>query len=91
MPFGGGLSGHHGKVNDMSFCGGRGEDSHRYVATVSGKTPPTLGQKLNLIQIKMIKCSWSGIWILRWILLVHPPQARTRLHPLLQDFNQQHT
>ncbi|KZP24876.1 hypothetical protein FIBSPDRAFT_1041985 [Athelia psychrophila] len=35
MPFGGGLSGHHGKVNDMSFCGGRGEDSHRYVATVS--------------------------------------------------------
>lgn len=37
MPFGGGLSGHHGKVNDMSFCGGRGEDSHRYVATVSGK------------------------------------------------------
>lgn len=35
LPFGGGLSGHHGKVNDMSFCGGRGEDSHRYVATAS--------------------------------------------------------
>jgi hypothetical protein len=35
-PFGGGITGHHGKVNDMSFCGGRGEDSHRYVATVSG-------------------------------------------------------
>ncbi|KAF5386974.1 hypothetical protein D9615_001774 [Tricholomella constricta] len=33
--FGGGLSGHHGKVNDMSFCGGRSEDSTRYVATVS--------------------------------------------------------
>lgn len=37
FPFGGGLSGHHGKVNDMSFCGGHGEDSYRYVATVSGK------------------------------------------------------
>jgi len=35
FPFGGGLSGHHGKVNDISFCGGRGEDSSRYVATVS--------------------------------------------------------
>jgi hypothetical protein len=35
-PFGGGITGHHGKVNDMSFCGGRSEDSHRYVATVSG-------------------------------------------------------
>lgn len=34
-PFGGGITGHHGKVNDMSFCGGHGEDSHRYVATVS--------------------------------------------------------
>ncbi|KAJ7285567.1 hypothetical protein C8J57DRAFT_1285199 [Mycena rebaudengoi] len=33
--FGGGLSGHHGRVNDMTFCGGRGEDSTRYVATVS--------------------------------------------------------
>ncbi|KAJ7191074.1 hypothetical protein GGX14DRAFT_481964 [Mycena pura] len=33
--FGGGLSGHHGRVNDMTFCGGRGEDSARYVATVS--------------------------------------------------------
>lgn len=36
FPFGGGLSGHHGKVNDMTFCGGRGDDSARYVATVSG-------------------------------------------------------
>lgn len=36
FPFGGGLSGHHGKVNDMSFCGGRSHDSARYVATVSG-------------------------------------------------------
>lgn len=36
FPFGSGLSGHHGKVNDMSLCGGRSEDSHRYVATVSG-------------------------------------------------------
>ncbi|PIL23681.1 hypothetical protein GSI_13430 [Ganoderma sinense ZZ0214-1] len=35
FPFGGGLSGHHGKVNDMTFCGGRSEDSMRYVATVS--------------------------------------------------------
>ncbi|CAK5264077.1 unnamed protein product [Mycena citricolor] len=33
--FGGGLSGHHGRVNCMTFCGGRGEDSTRYVATVS--------------------------------------------------------
>ncbi|KII88799.1 hypothetical protein PLICRDRAFT_110292 [Plicaturopsis crispa FD-325 SS-3] len=35
FPFGGGLSGHHGKVTDMTFCGGRAEDSARYVATVS--------------------------------------------------------
>lgn len=35
FPFGGGLSGHHGKVNDMAFCGGRGDDSARYVASVS--------------------------------------------------------
>ncbi|KAH9951421.1 WD40-repeat-containing domain protein [Amylocystis lapponica] len=27
--------GHHGKVNDMAFCGGQSEDSSRYVATVS--------------------------------------------------------
>ncbi|KAG6833204.1 hypothetical protein H0H87_010267 [Tephrocybe sp. NHM501043] len=33
--FGGGLTGHHGKINDIAFCGGRGEDSSRYVATVS--------------------------------------------------------
>lgn len=35
FPFGGGLSGHHGKINDMTFCGGHSEDSSRYVATVS--------------------------------------------------------
>ncbi|KAH9483812.1 hypothetical protein JR316_0003290 [Psilocybe cubensis] len=35
FPFGGGLSGHHGRVNDMVFCGGWDEDSSRYVATVS--------------------------------------------------------
>ncbi|KAI0693890.1 hypothetical protein BC835DRAFT_1275310 [Cytidiella melzeri] len=35
FPFGGGLSGHHGKVNDMAFCGGQSQDSWRYVATVS--------------------------------------------------------
>ncbi|KAH7908012.1 WD40-repeat-containing domain protein [Hygrophoropsis aurantiaca] len=35
FPFGGGLSGHHGRVNDMSFCGGRDRDGSRYVATVS--------------------------------------------------------
>jgi len=35
FPFGGGLSGHHGKVNDMVFCGGWDQDSARYVATVS--------------------------------------------------------
>lgn len=39
FPFGGGLSGHHGKVNDMTFCGGWGEDSTRYVATASGIYP----------------------------------------------------
>ncbi|KAF7295232.1 WD-REPEATS-REGION domain-containing protein [Mycena indigotica] len=33
--FGGGLSGHHGCVNDISFCGGFGDDAARYVATVS--------------------------------------------------------
>ncbi|TFK26364.1 hypothetical protein FA15DRAFT_667446 [Coprinopsis marcescibilis] len=33
--FGGGLSGHHGIINDMTFCGGWTEDSSRYVATVS--------------------------------------------------------
>ena len=38
FPFGGGLSGHHGKVNDIAFCGGRSEESARYVATVSGNT-----------------------------------------------------
>ncbi|KZT03433.1 uncharacterized protein LAESUDRAFT_704750 [Laetiporus sulphureus 93-53] len=33
--FGGGLSGHHGKINDITFCGGLKEYSTRYVATVS--------------------------------------------------------
>ncbi|KAK1229065.1 hypothetical protein PQX77_007881 [Marasmius sp. AFHP31] len=33
--FGGGLSGHHGKITDMAFCGGTGDDSARYIATVS--------------------------------------------------------
>lgn len=33
--FGGGLTGHHGKVNDLAFCGGRGENSMRYVGSVS--------------------------------------------------------
>ncbi|KAJ7632334.1 WD40-repeat-containing domain protein [Roridomyces roridus] len=32
--FGAGLSGHHGRVNDITFCGGKGEDSIRYLATV---------------------------------------------------------
>lgn len=35
FPFGGGLSGHHDKVNSLSFCGGKGADSTRYVATVA--------------------------------------------------------
>ncbi|KAF9050809.1 hypothetical protein BDZ89DRAFT_1057233 [Hymenopellis radicata] len=37
MPFhfGGGLSGHHGKITDITFCGGRGPEAARYVATVS--------------------------------------------------------
>ncbi|KZT28638.1 hypothetical protein NEOLEDRAFT_1161100 [Neolentinus lepideus HHB14362 ss-1] len=29
------LTGHHGRVNDMTFCGGRTEGSPRYLATVS--------------------------------------------------------
>ncbi|KAH9063679.1 hypothetical protein EDB83DRAFT_2506453 [Lactarius deliciosus] len=33
FPFGGGLSGHHGPVNDMTFCGGPTDESARYVAT----------------------------------------------------------
>ncbi|KAI0259972.1 hypothetical protein BC834DRAFT_961640 [Gloeopeniophorella convolvens] len=35
FPFGGGLSGHHGAVNDMTFCGGPSDDAARYVATAS--------------------------------------------------------
>ena len=41
LDFGGGISGHHGKINDMTFCGGGGPDSARYVGTVSGTV--TLG------------------------------------------------
>ncbi|KAF8623975.1 hypothetical protein AX15_006129 [Amanita polypyramis BW_CC] len=33
--FGGELTGHHGKINDMAFCGGRGKNSMRYVGSVS--------------------------------------------------------
>jgi hypothetical protein len=40
LDFGGGIHGHHGKINDMSFCGGGGQDSARYVATVSGVVNP---------------------------------------------------
>ena len=36
FPFGRGLSGHHGKVHEMAYCGGKTEDSSRYLATVSG-------------------------------------------------------
>jgi hypothetical protein len=42
FPFGGGLSGHHGPVNDMTFCGGPTNDIARYVATVSGALSPSL-------------------------------------------------
>ncbi|PFH47674.1 hypothetical protein AMATHDRAFT_151584 [Amanita thiersii Skay4041] len=37
LKFGGGLTGHHGKINAMTFCGGGGggENSMRYLATVS--------------------------------------------------------
>ena len=40
FPFGGGLSGHHGLVSDMTFCGGPTDDIARYVATVSGARRP---------------------------------------------------
>ncbi|KAK2467122.1 hypothetical protein APHAL10511_001380 [Amanita phalloides] len=33
--FGGGLTGHHGRVNDIAFCGGHGENGQRYVGSVS--------------------------------------------------------
>ena len=40
--FGGGLSGDVGRtLTGVEFCGGRGEDSYRYVATVSGALPWT--------------------------------------------------
>lgn len=42
--FGGGLSGHRRKVNDLAFGGGFGEDSYRYLASVSGAhNPPCVG------------------------------------------------
>lgn len=34
--FGGGLSGHRRTVNDLTWCGGFGEDSYRYLASVGG-------------------------------------------------------
>ncbi len=40
FPFGGGLSGHHALVSDMTFCGGPTDDTARYVATVSGAYGP---------------------------------------------------
>lgn len=37
------MSGHHGPVNDMTFCGGPStNDTARYVATVSGALSPSL-------------------------------------------------
>lgn len=51
FPFGGGLSGHHGLVGDMTFCGGPTDDIARYVATVSGARfvlDPPLSLCLNL-------------------------------------------
>lgn len=59
--FGGGLSGHHGKVNDMAYCGGQSEDSWRYVATVSGRcsTHVTI-HTLTITRRQTTKRSWSG-------------------------------
>lgn len=63
FPFGGGLSGHHGKINDICFCGGRNEDNVRYVATVSGQSSfyfssDTYAPKR---ETKTTKCLWYGI------------------------------
>ncbi|KAK7693054.1 hypothetical protein QCA50_002619 [Cerrena zonata] len=33
--YGGGLSGHHAKINDISYAGGESDISHRFVASVS--------------------------------------------------------
>lgn len=44
FPFGGGLSGHYGRVNDITFCGGWSDDSARYVATVSGRLQYSLSK-----------------------------------------------
>jgi len=35
--FGGGLSGHRKKVNELTWCGGFGEESFRFLASVSGR------------------------------------------------------
>lgn len=82
FPFGGGLSGHHGKVGsyfvsfrrdihtiqvtDMTFCGGPGEDSARYVATVSGNVLVVIHILVPLLILndQTIKCSWFGTFIL---------------------------
>lgn len=86
FPFGGGLSGHHGKINDMTFCGGRSEDSARYVATVSGKTScPTYPPSRMTQSSQMTKCLWCGICILLSIF------RRMGLHPInLQPQGQRH-
>jgi hypothetical protein len=34
--FGGGFGGHRKKINDLTWCGGFGSDSYRYLASVSG-------------------------------------------------------
>lgn len=54
--FAGGISGHHGKINDMTFCGGHGEDSSRYVATVSGITIAVLCDFLTIDSLQMTGC-----------------------------------
>jgi hypothetical protein len=51
FPFGGGLSGHHGLVSDMTFCGGPTDDAARYVATVSGARCPCLAHPFNFIYL----------------------------------------
>lgn len=50
------------QVNDMSFCGGRGEDSHRYVATVSGMASLDIACGGHSEKCQMTRCLWSGIW-----------------------------
>lgn len=63
--FGGGLSGHHGKVNDMAYCGGQSEDSWRYVATVSGGcTAHVPIHSALMIRQQTTKRSWYGTYTL---------------------------